>query len=144
MVLSFRVVRGPEAVSALEAEWNTLHSRSRERRFSASYCWCWTSWEAIHKPFGHQLCVLVGAEHGDLVLIWPFVIFPEHRLSRAMLLGTADGEYGHGLMAQSSSMQCPISAAWRYLRGNPIADLISFQGLCEDAELFQDLKPGLA
>lgn len=139
-MLSFDVLHDPNTVQALEAAWNKLHAHSNEGRYSASYCWCWTSWEIIHKPLGHQLCVLVGYENAEPLLIWPFVIFSDRLLSHAILLGTYFGEYSHGLVLESSKTPSLIQAAWLYLHSHPIADLVSFQALREDSDLYHVLS----
>jgi hypothetical protein len=58
-------------MAALDPEWDRLHGRSKERRYSASHCLCWASWEDVHQPQGHQLCVLVGREDEELRMALP-------------------------------------------------------------------------
>jgi CelD/BcsL family acetyltransferase involved in cellulose biosynthesis len=112
----FEMVTDPETLRFLRPEWEELHARSTERRFSQSFVWCWTSWEVVEQPRGLGLICLVGRHEGRVVLIWPFVTHREIWWSIARPLGGAYAEYTYPLVEDNLLTDRRVAAALQALR----------------------------
>jgi CelD/BcsL family acetyltransferase involved in cellulose biosynthesis len=122
----FDVVTDVEAFKALEGEWDHLCERAKQVRFSQSFAWCWTTWEAVERPRGRRLHCIVGRNRDLVVLIWPVIVeqsFP----SVASPLGCAYSEYPDPLVEGGSEAIERIEAAWQTLRNTCGCDMIRFR-----------------
>jgi CelD/BcsL family acetyltransferase involved in cellulose biosynthesis len=137
---TYETVTEERAVRALESEWDALHACSREHRFSRSFRWCWTTWEAVERPQGCRLYVLVAREGTRATLIWPFVVTRELCWRVARPLGAAYGEYADALVEDGPEADTRLAAAWHQVRAHCPADLVIVPWVRADSALHRLLE----
>jgi len=130
----FKVVKNIKALEALKDDWDDLCTRSNYR-FSQSFVWCWTTWEALHGPRKRRLHCIVGHNGARLILIWPFVIYRRSLGFYAKPMGCAYGEYPDPLVEDGPEASRRIEAAWRTLRDTCRCDIIRLRHVLEGSEL---------
>jgi CelD/BcsL family acetyltransferase involved in cellulose biosynthesis len=124
---SFEIVTDVEALEALEGEWDDLCGRSSQHRFSQSFVWCWTTWEAVEGPRGRRLLCIVARKHGRVVLIWPFIVYRKSYLLVAAPLGCSYSEYPDPLVEDGSEADQRVELAWHTLCNSCGCDLIKLR-----------------
>jgi CelD/BcsL family acetyltransferase involved in cellulose biosynthesis len=131
----FEIVTDIQAFEALQGEWEDLCLRSRQHRFSQSFVWCWTTWEAVEGPRGRRLHCIVARNRGRVVLIWPFIVFRKSFPFVAAPLGCTYSEYPEPLVEDGPEADQRIEAAWRTLRDTCGCDLIKLRYVREGSNL---------
>jgi CelD/BcsL family acetyltransferase involved in cellulose biosynthesis len=121
---SYEVLAEPEALFALEAEWDALLAGSREQRFSQSCAWCRATWDAVDAPRGRSLLDLVVRNDARMVALWPVVLYRTGHWKVARPLGCAFGEYSDVLVLDDVKAEARALAAWRELRRVSGCDIV--------------------
>jgi len=128
------VVKTTKALKALRNDWDDLCTRSK-CRFSQSYIWCWTTWEAVHRRRKPRLHCITAHDRARLVLIWPFVVYRRPHGYFATPMGCPYGEYPDPLVEDAPDAPRRIEAAWRTLRETCSCDAIRLRHVLDGSEL---------
>jgi CelD/BcsL family acetyltransferase involved in cellulose biosynthesis len=131
----FDVVTDVDAFKALESDWDDLCARSSQVRFSQSFAWCWTTWQAVERPRGRRLHCIVGRNGDRVVMIWPLIVSEKSFLLVASPLGCAYSEYPDPLVEDSCEAIKRIEAAWQTLRNTCGCDMIRFRYVRHESPL---------
>lgn len=137
--IEFEVVRDPDRLTALRADWDRLWATSAARLFTLTYPAVWHTWTHSHQPYGHRLHIVVGQASGRVMLIWPMMIRRERsgRIWRlADWLGREPVDYGDILVDPDAVDAERIRAALHHLVATAPADVVSLQAVRPDANVF--------
>jgi len=110
------------ALSALRDDWRRLWRRASDPYFSQSFEWCAARWRALDAEGGCELACVVMRTHGQVTLIWPFVVRREAIWRIARPLDQATTEYS-AVLTEKAGDQSRVAEAWRFLRANVHCDL---------------------
>jgi CelD/BcsL family acetyltransferase involved in cellulose biosynthesis len=133
---AFELVRDPQALQALESEWDALHARADRPYLCQSFGWNWCSWETQAEPYGARLHCLVARLDGRVVLIWPMVVRSHWRLwSIARPLGSLSTEYATVLIDSAHEDGDLLARAWQHMRATCPSDLIRISRVRADSPL---------
>jgi CelD/BcsL family acetyltransferase involved in cellulose biosynthesis len=141
--LTFEVVRDTEAFSALRPDWDRLWAASAAQFHTQCFSAVWLTWTHCHQPEGHRLQIVVGRQGGSVALIWPMMIRRERsgKIWRlADWLGREPVDYGDILIDPTAVTPEQIRAALKHLVTTAPADVISFQAVRPDANVFAVLN----
>ena len=131
----FEVVTDIHAFKALRTDWDDLGGRSSQHRFSQSFVWCWTTWEAVEGPRGRRLHCIVGRDRSRIVLIWPFIVQRKSFPFVAAPLGCSYTEYPDPLVEDGPEADQRVETAWRTLRDTCGCDMINLRYVREGSQL---------
>jgi CelD/BcsL family acetyltransferase involved in cellulose biosynthesis len=137
--LDFEVVRDAEALSSLRADWERLWAASAPQFYTQSFPAVWLTWTHCHQPQGHRLHVVVGRLDGRVVLIWPMMVRRERSAKIWRLadwLGREPVDFGDILVEPAAVSSEQIRAALRHLVTTAPVDVVSFQAVRPDANVF--------
>lgn len=129
-----KVVTNIKAFRALKDDWDDLCTRSNYR-FSQSFVWCRTTWEAMHGWRNSRLHCIATYNRTRLVLIWPFVVHRRPHGYFAAPLGYVHGESPDPLVEDGPEANRRIEVAWRTLRDTCRCDVIRLRHVLEGSEL---------
>jgi CelD/BcsL family acetyltransferase involved in cellulose biosynthesis len=127
----FEIVDNFDAFKCLKGDWEALSARISQLRFSQSFVWCCTSWEAVEGPRGRSLHCVVARNRGRAVLIWPFTLYRKSYLVVAAPLGCVYSEYPEPLVEPGPEAEQRIDAAWDVLRKRCGCDVITLRHVRE-------------
>lgn len=133
--VQYEIVTGEARFLALQPEWDALHARSAERRFSQSFLWCWKSWQAVEQPRGRSLFCIIAREGERPVLIWPFVRYRHVLWSVAAQLGCAYAEYAGPLVEDGREADQRIIDAWGALRKRCGCDIVELSSVASGSRM---------
>jgi CelD/BcsL family acetyltransferase involved in cellulose biosynthesis len=119
-----RTITDEAAFDALKPEWDELYRKSSDPYYSQSFEWCRRAWTEVGRPRGRKLHILVGAEDGRVVLIWPLALYRRFLWSFACPLGPETSEYSSVLVEDSPEADRRTSAAWQQLRHTAPCDVL--------------------
>ena len=69
----FALLQQEGELLAISEQWEALTAASRGGYF-LTFGSCWASWNAIHKPQGHELRCATLRDDGKLIAILPMVV----------------------------------------------------------------------
>jgi CelD/BcsL family acetyltransferase involved in cellulose biosynthesis len=121
---SWEIVRDPDALRALEPEWNALWERAGDAYATLRFAWCWAAWTEVAQPMGRRLHCVVGRSGGAVTLIWPFVVYRHALWQRARPLAPEVAEYSGVLVAPDALRGEHVAGAWQTLRRTARADAV--------------------
>jgi CelD/BcsL family acetyltransferase involved in cellulose biosynthesis len=131
----FEVVTDIQDFKALRDDWDDLSGRSSQHRFSKSFVWCWTTWEAVEGPRGRRLHCMIGRNRSRLVLIWPFILHQKTFPFVATPLGCSYTEYPDPLVEDGPQADQRVETAWQTLRNTCGCDVIKLRYVREGSPL---------
>eukprot|EP01037_Dinobryon_pediforme_P010328 gene10328-10394_t len=123
----FLIVRDHARFLALEAEWDDLWARTRQKQFSHCFAWFHIGWETTGLPRKRQMHILVVRREGQAVLIWPLALRRRLAWCVAAALGPEFTEYDPVLVADGPDSIALLQAAWNHVQAHCPADLVIVQ-----------------
>lgn len=123
---TWEILTDPQALRALEPEWNDLWLRARDEYVTQSFAWCWAAWCTVGEPLGRRLHCVVARHAGELVLVWPFTVRRVGAWTRARPLGPEVAEYSTVLVERDARAADRLGAAWKLLCRTIRSDMILF------------------
>lgn len=120
---SVEVISDPNAMRALQNEWDALWQRAGGPHHLA-FSVCWLCWTIVAKPNGRSLGIVTVRENGELVLVWPLVA--HRRLLWTVIdpLNPETAEHTSVLMAEGAHAERVLSLAWQTATRQCRADML--------------------
>ncbi len=115
----FTVVNDPDALAALQPEWDALFARAEAPHACQGFAWNWAGWTTTGASRHRRLHVLVMREAGEVVLIWPLTLQGQGRFTIARPLGAESTEYSNVLVAAGALPRLPRRAELGRLLAQP-------------------------
>lgn len=118
------VVTEGRRFEALQADWESLWSRSSGAGASESFDYCLNAWRAVARPQGHRLFCLVGWQDDTMVAVWPLTLSRKAAWTVGRSLGASGTELHQVMMDDGIDQRSWTRSAWDVLRKRSGADLV--------------------
>lgn len=119
------VVTDGRRFEALQADWESLWSRSSGAGASESFDYCLNAWRAVAEPQGHRLFCLVGWQDDTMVAAWPLTLSRRAAWTVGQALGASGTELHRVMTDDGIDQRRWIRSAWDVLRKRSGADLVT-------------------
>lgn len=140
-MFDLELVSSPERFKALKPDWDALWQRCPDSSIFQSFDCCLKIWESIAEPSGRKLLCLVGRQNGQLVAVWPLVIYRKLAWSFIRPLEANDAEFSDILIDDTVNRRDWISAAWQVLKAKSGSDVMVLPHFPREAEVAGIVRP---
>jgi CelD/BcsL family acetyltransferase involved in cellulose biosynthesis len=110
----FALLQQEGELLAISEQWEALTAASRGGYF-LTFGSCWASWNAIHKPQGHELRCATLRDDGKLIAILPMVVYRRGLWRIAQTLGPQTAESTDVLLACDAPPSAPGDILDRFI-----------------------------
>lgn len=125
---SFELVTDLQAMAELEADWNALFERMKQRSnpflaFNWNWLWCKHYLADKDAGTGVSLCVVVGRRKGTVDMIWPLLLTEKCGLRKLSFMGAPVSQYADVLIDDGPVKLSRLIACWDYVRRHLAPDV---------------------
>lgn len=120
---------------ALEAEWDALHSASKDGYLAQGFDWARVCLDKAARPRGARLCCAVLRRHGRLAGLLPLIVSRRGVSRVARPLASPTNEYCPLLFGASVDVGGALKAVWTELGRRRDVDAVLLTHLRDDSDL---------
>ena len=139
--LTIEVVRSPEALQALQTEWNALLAHATAPTIFMSWDWIWNWWETLGRGLRPWIVLVRDSRRNELLGVAPFAIrpYPLRPWRELVLLGTTIASGDHlDLLARGGAERLVAAATASCLQQNRHAwDVLALDRMASNSPLIE-------